>query len=399
MCGIVGIIVKAQNGPSKDVEDTFYDMLYADTLRGEDSTGVIYVENNKDFSIVKDSWAGHWCVNEFRNTTAGKNAFMRGKALIGHNRKATLGAVTSENAHPFVVDKAFALVHNGSLRDHKKLADTTVDSAALAQHLRKVLVEDFDMEAFEDALGKVDGAYAIVCYNQDTNKVYMFRNHERPLALVTLDSGWYFSSEQGLVTWCVSRNGLNITNSKVEPVKPNCLYTFDLTKNTLTQEDYVPKKATPPVVVHTGGNGTEKTKTTACVPFKVPGKGGDNGMSRNQFRQWKKRYIDRVVEFWAADYVEKNFPRTIDEHGETLVLLMGESDEFVMQHTIHGEFDLVNSKNADATLNDALFLGRIYDVLMDKKTKHLNIYVDRITPIRKSTALVKAINEASSTVH
>ena len=94
------------------------------------------------------------CEFEFEKSDMGKRVISKGKALIGHNRKATVGSVNNATAHPFVVGDSFAMVHNGTLRNHKALADTVVDSEALAIHLSKVLVEDFDKLKFEEEIGK-----------------------------------------------------------------------------------------------------------------------------------------------------------------------------------------------------------------------------------------------------
>jgi len=55
MCGLVGMIVKGNSGLIKQHEDTFYQLLYADALRGEDSTGVIGVEKDTTFHIAKET--------------------------------------------------------------------------------------------------------------------------------------------------------------------------------------------------------------------------------------------------------------------------------------------------------------------------------------------------------
>jgi glucosamine 6-phosphate synthetase-like amidotransferase/phosphosugar isomerase protein len=39
MCGIVGMVVKPNNGFSVKTENVFNQLLYADAVRGEDSTG------------------------------------------------------------------------------------------------------------------------------------------------------------------------------------------------------------------------------------------------------------------------------------------------------------------------------------------------------------------------
>jgi glucosamine 6-phosphate synthetase-like amidotransferase/phosphosugar isomerase protein len=86
MCGIVGFVSKKTNGPSKKEEDSFYEMLYTDALRGWDSTGVVAVENTTTFHIAKEACEATFFNDQFRISSAGKDFWARGKAIIGHNR-------------------------------------------------------------------------------------------------------------------------------------------------------------------------------------------------------------------------------------------------------------------------------------------------------------------------
>lgn len=389
MCGIVGVITKGQYGPTKYQEDAFYDMLLVDVIRGDDATGTILVEKDSSFTIMKDQWQSYYVVPEIKDSAYGKKMFTQGKAFIGHNRKATVGKVDSKTAHPFVVDGVFAMVHNGTLRNHKKLADKEVDSEALAIHLKPHLGKDFNKEAFEEAIGKVEGAYAVVAYNQETNCVYLFRNSERPLAIIETDQAFFFGSEYGMVAWCAGRNNNNLKDSRGEFVSENTLYKIDLEKNTLTKEGYTPKKFMPvtktTTTSKTGGNG-----------FVGKSSKFDSNLSKNEFKRLKRKLLGTTIQFWADDFVEKEFPKRLDE-GATVVNLMGTCDSvdfLVHEHFISGEFDAGTMSSKD--LLDRLYSARIEEIAYNSATGCLSIFVDAIKVLPKS---VGSYHETQTPVH
>lgn len=245
MCGIVGVVPRGSFGFDKKTEDSFYQMLFCDTLRGDDSTGVIMVENTSGFGIMKEGYSAPYVLDSIQMSELGKAMYPRGKALIGHNRKKTIGIGSDENAHPFVVKGEFAMVHNGTLTNHKELADTVVDSEALAIHLEPVLNGTWDLTKFEEAIGKVRGAFAIAAYSQNNHQVYLLRNDQRPLSFVDTPEGFFWASEMGLLYWILGRNGVTLKNHEPVVVKENCLYKIDLDTNKVEVISYVPKKSYP----------------------------------------------------------------------------------------------------------------------------------------------------------
>ena len=188
MCGLVGLISRRTGGFwSKDL-DTMEQMLLIDSLRGKDSTGAFTVYKNKQSEIIKVAShpmhlfaCGAW--GEFRN-----RAVQRGKIIIGHNRAATRGAVRTENAHPFVEDNII-LVHNGTLYDHTNLtkAKVEVDSNAIAHALSGGADP-------KEVLPTIRGAFALIWYDTDKEKLYAIRNEQRPLCLLETDDNYVLSS-------------------------------------------------------------------------------------------------------------------------------------------------------------------------------------------------------------
>ena len=58
MCGIVGVVSNCANGFSIKEMAMFAQLLFLDTVRGFDSTGVFGVSNNKNVVIHKDAVHG-----------------------------------------------------------------------------------------------------------------------------------------------------------------------------------------------------------------------------------------------------------------------------------------------------------------------------------------------------
>ena len=388
MCGLVGAIVSYNNGFTAKTEDVFYEMLYADVLRGSDSTGMIFVENDASFGIMKDAHSAEWVIPDFQKSDMGKRVIAKGKALLGHNRKATMGSINKNTAHPFVVNDSFAMVHNGTLRNHKELADTVVDSEALAIHLSKVLHKDFDKVLFEEAIGKVNGAYAIAAYQQENNTVYLTRNSERPLSYVITPMGMFWASESDMLVWICRRNGLDIKADNLHHLPPNVLLSYDLDTNIREEVAYTPKKPTPAPTMATGtvaGRGMVYGNNTR---FK--------SVSKNQYKAIRNQWMGRRIGFYVEDYVEKEFPKTIVE-GAYELQLIGESDEFTCQHTVYGEFDIKDMAPDDNTFLDCLYSGLISGMSFNKITGSIAFYT--IDVKRVPTPVLKLAYENKSTIH
>ena len=207
MCGIVGVFNKYQGGFTTEQRDVFNNLLLIDTIRGEDSTGVFCVELNGDVSLAKSTDNGAAFVSNGDVRKLMQTAFTNGACMVGHNRKATRGSVTDENAHPFVVEDKIVLVHNGGMYgDHKKHADVDVDSHAIA-HL---LAEDKDPAV---ALGKFFGAYALIWYDVEEETVKIIRNKERPLWWMETNNAWIWASEKCMLDFVAERHKLKVENS------------------------------------------------------------------------------------------------------------------------------------------------------------------------------------------
>lgn len=195
MCGIVGVISKYSSMPFY-VDSLFTNMLAMDSIRGPDSTGVFGVSSGGHVDHVKGDTDGYIFGRSASYLDFKRRIEKNYRIVIGHNRKATTGSVSAANAHPFQ-EKHIILVHNGTLRDTKDLTKTEVDSHAIAHALA-----DHDPVK---ALSMLDGAYALVWYDQNQKTLNLARNSERPLSILQYPSIWVIASEIGLPLWLNAR--------------------------------------------------------------------------------------------------------------------------------------------------------------------------------------------------
>jgi len=219
MCGIVGFMANGYQG-QVDRTDFFGESLYADALRGHDSTGVFSVSpNGKEVDIYKRALSAYDFMNMKRYDSF-SNKFSNSPFVIGHNRKATRGGVTNETAHPFS-SKNIVMVHNGTLRNHRSFPQGNsfdVDSEALCH----AMAELGAVEAFE----KAEGAFAVVWYDIATQSLRMVRNKERPLhfAYCADHDSVLVASEPAMIMWIAFRNKIQI--SKIVPLKEGVILSF-----------------------------------------------------------------------------------------------------------------------------------------------------------------------------
>ena len=198
MCGILGIIPKNNKIRFNVLEfDLFREMLIADSLRGVDGTGV--------FGAYKSGNVWWWKVGSHPNAleadtelwAAFKQRFTREfRFAFGHNRKATTGDHSNENAHPFIVEN-IVIIHNGFIGNHATFAqqgDTyVVDSHALAYALSR--------KPHMEVLPEIQGAYALVWFDMKTKVLHMVRNDMRPLFVCESTYNWLIASELEMLKW------------------------------------------------------------------------------------------------------------------------------------------------------------------------------------------------------
>lgn len=248
MCGLVGMMGRPFDSDRK----AFRSMLMFDYERGKDSTGVAVIHDKNEMVLLKE--LGHpvhlFDANPDHFTDTGVYKKANARMFIGHNRAATKGKVTKENAHPFHFNTVVG-AHNGTLVSTYPLENGhihDVDSMAIFDNLDKY-------EA-RSVIGDVHGAYALVWYDFNESKAYIIRNDKRPLFWCRREDGdvIFWASEEWMLWVALSKNNIKHTEPKM--FEENTLYSFDLSKADSFQEmkklqwETVPNVMgyTPPVV-------------------------------------------------------------------------------------------------------------------------------------------------------
>lgn len=224
MCGIVGAIRTKHLGVRYTDIDMVEQLLRIGVLRGEHGTGLYHVSQEGRVATLKIGGTPEELFrskpfSKFWETPKKKNVSF----IVGHNRFATKGKQTTNNAHPFMVGNT-TLVHNGTINsflnfpDHKKYE---VDSQALCASI--------DAKGIDETVNDVYGAYAVVYYDMVAKTLNMLRNEDRPLAIAIdeKEESVIFASEPGMLYWILHRNKED--NYKVEMLPAHKLYTFNLT--------------------------------------------------------------------------------------------------------------------------------------------------------------------------
>jgi len=329
MCGIVGMISSNPAGFNWENIRVFNNLLWVDALRGDDSTGVFGVNKHGNVDYAKTVGDTHVMMNSPEYREFKQNIFSDFQMVVGHNRKATRGFVTDENAHPFVEDTTI-LVHNGTLINHSKLTKETVDVDSHA------ILHSIVERGYEETLKDIEGAFTLAWYDTKDKTLRVIRNKERPLFIANTAGAWYFASEKEMLELVLSRE--NVTIAEMTECKPGMMYFWKLDdkKNMWYKQHtlYSP----PKVVVK-----QEPTKeTTTTEPINTTGydnsdfiigtkllcsidnisslkKVNENGFSDLFLGTW---YFDPAVNIriWVTEEEAKTFENLDDDTEEQLIV-------------------------------------------------------------------------------
>ena len=192
MCGIFGILTNLKSQPIKKI---IINALIQLQNRGYDSSGICTINNTNNFEIHKYASTNELSsidkllslnLKEDENSSLG----------LGHNRWATHGGKTDNNAHPHISnDKKFVLVHNGIIENYLDLKNFLIKNGytfysqtdtEIIVNLISYYYNNDDSEystkgntfnSLKKTINDLQGTYGIIVINIDENdKIYAVRN-------------------------------------------------------------------------------------------------------------------------------------------------------------------------------------------------------------------------------
>ena len=204
MCGIFGVILNN----NENIYGQIIDALVQLQNRGYDSSG-LSVLKNKEFDVIK-----YASTNELSSIDKLLSLHLQSNTEdivshgIGHNRWATHGKKTDQNAHPHVSnDKKICIVHNGIIENYIILKHflqekgftfySQTDTEVITNLISFYYLTEKDIcKAIEITINKLQGTYGLIIQCIDfPNALFCVRNGS-PLLIGENEECVIITSEQ-----------------------------------------------------------------------------------------------------------------------------------------------------------------------------------------------------------
>ena len=185
MCGIVGYV-----GPGSTL-DVLLQGLKRLEYRGYDSAGISVIDQQLGLQTRKRAGKLAVLTEDLAN-----NPIADAHIGIGHTRWATHGAPTDQNAHPHLGGEhlKLSLIHNGIIENFAELKSELVSAGVsfssetdseVAAHLvaREYEATGDLLQAFRNVVGRLQGAFTLLCIHQDNPDLVLAARRNSPLVI------------------------------------------------------------------------------------------------------------------------------------------------------------------------------------------------------------------------
>lgn len=197
MCGIVGAIAQ------RNVSEILLEGLRRLEYRGYDSAGLAVL--NAEGEIQRTRALGK--VIELENAIKAKTGEqgLQGSIGIAHTRWATHGVPSEANAHPHMSSDDVVLVHNGIIENYQVLKtelkaqgyvfNSETDSEVVIHLIHRELQQHDFAQAVKNAIGHLDGAYALAIMQKGNQDELWVARQGSPLVIGVGMHEYYVGSD------------------------------------------------------------------------------------------------------------------------------------------------------------------------------------------------------------
>lgn len=261
MCGLSG----AAGSIIYSDEKVCRDLLWYNTLRGVDATGVATIprDGRAKWKIAKAPTSTDMFIEMRRYTDVMSGQH---RVVLQHNRKATGGGKGEGFAHPWDFTHIVG-AHNGSIQGSDLKDVPGAENALLDSHgLLNAIDLHGPVETFKNLVHYDNGtefsnAWALTWFDKTDGSMNFLRNWKRPLHVVFNEkhTTMYWSSEVGHLKSAVSRNGVKrAEGEKIFSVPVDTWIKFTLPGYDKVFDKPLARKISyksPVVYSHNGGSG------------------------------------------------------------------------------------------------------------------------------------------------
>lgn len=234
MCGIVGAI------SHRPIANLLLEGLKRLEYRGYDSAGMAILDNHDTIKRLR-------VVGKVRQLEAALHQTpMRALMGIAHTRWATHGVPSEENAHPFISNDEFALVHNGIIENHVQLreklsqagyifrSDTDSETAVHLIHFYFTQHQDL-LLAIRAAINEIKGAYALAIFSPHAPDRIIGVRQGAPL-VIGLGKGENFLASDPLALLATTKQFIYLEDNDIADIQTNSVRIYNQSNQIIERE-------------------------------------------------------------------------------------------------------------------------------------------------------------------
>ena len=227
MCGIYGFFGRAPKKKRRKLAELLLKLAYATLVRGRDSTGFYARSEEHEFYEKNAVDAKVFYKESELFIEAVKTSYM----FVGHNRAASVGAVETINAHPFIADNWAAVVNGTFSKVFDLMSDEAFDKMEGETDSEAIILElDRKPEIDKKFLKKLN-VYSMVIADRNKDRLYFARDPERPMVIADMRSTLgvrIFASTGSILEAALAKSGFDPDNIDYFYTKSYCLYEGDV---------------------------------------------------------------------------------------------------------------------------------------------------------------------------